>query len=342
MAKYSKYRVVPKEKLDAISKVIQEKAGVSGGLTLDGMQSEVSNLYSPSTVAGIIDKSIKSLVIPNGTTKIGGYMFDSCKSLESVTVPDSVTLVDQMAFRYCAALKSINMPPNITKITSQCFQGCQALPSINIPNGVTTIEGQAFHSCYALKEIHLPDSITTIVANAFKYCNTLTDIYVPWSEDEVLNAPWEAPVATVHYDAFKNAEGLLFTLNNEGTGYIVTGFETPEDYDTSEGTDLYISEKHNGLSVVGIAPSAFGRGSGCLLVIKDLHLPNTLTSIGDYAFTDQSLSSITLPESITDMSINALAYIYGLTDVYVPWAEGEVANAPWGAEDATIHYNHTT
>ena len=28
-----------------------------------------------------------------------------------------------------------------------------------------------------------------------------------------------------------------------------------------------------------------------------------------------------------------------LTDVYVPWSEGEVANAPWGASRATIHYN---
>lgn len=28
-----------------------------------------------------------------------------------------------------------------------------------------------------------------------------------------------------------------------------------------------------------------------------------------------------------------------LTDIYVPWSEGEVANAPWGATRATIHYN---
>ena len=26
-------------------------------------------------------------------------------------------------------------------------------------------------------------------------------------------------------------------------------------------------------------------------------------------------------------------------DIYVPWSEGEVANAPWGATSATIHYN---
>ena len=26
-------------------------------------------------------------------------------------------------------------------------------------------------------------------------------------------------------------------------------------------------------------------------------------------------------------------------DIYVPWSRGAVANAPWGAEDATIQYN---
>ena len=28
-----------------------------------------------------------------------------------------------------------------------------------------------------------------------------------------------------------------------------------------------------------------------------------------------------------------------LTDIYVPWSEGEVAGAPWGATSATIHYD---
>lgn len=30
-----------------------------------------------------------------------------------------------------------------------------------------------------------------------------------------------------------------------------------------------------------------------------------------------------------------------VTDIYVTWGEGEVADAPWGATNATIHYNYT-
>ena len=29
----------------------------------------------------------------------------------------------------------------------------------------------------------------------------------------------------------------------------------------------------------------------------------------------------------------------GVRDIYVPWSEGEVAGAPWGANNATIHYD---
>lgn len=35
----------------------------------------------------------------------------------------------------------------------------------------------------------------------------------------------------------------------------------------------------------------------------------------------------------------AFAGCTNITDIYVPWSEGEVANAPWGATNATIHYN---
>ena len=48
------------------------------------------------------------------------------------------------------------------------------------------------------------------------------------------------------------------------------------------------------------------------------------------------------PSSITADALNHItAYnsAANLTDIYVPWSEGEVANAPWGATNATIHYD---
>ena len=41
----------------------------------------------------------------------------------------------------------------------------------------------------------------------------------------------------------------------------------------------------------------------------------------------------------TKIYSNAFRNAKNLADIYVPWSEGEVANAPWGATNATIHYN---
>ena len=94
-------------------------------------------------------------------------------------------------------------------------------------------------------------------------------------------------------------------------------------------------------------------------------LPESLTSIGSYAFYYcTSLALTSLPEGLTRISGNAFYSCTSLTsitfkgtpssimssafngctnltDIKVPWAEGAVANAPWGATNATITYNYT-
>lgn len=51
------------------------------------------------------------------------------------------------------------------------------------------------------------------------------------------------------------------------------------------------------------------------------------------------LTKVTMPSSITSIASTAFASCSALKDIYVPWGEGEVEGAPWGATNATIHYN---
>lgn len=41
----------------------------------------------------------------------------------------------------------------------------------------------------------------------------------------------------------------------------------------------------------------------------------------------------------TSLPSNIFNNCPNLTDIYVCWSEGEIGNAPWGATNATIHYN---
>ena len=94
-------------------------------------------------------------------------------------------------------------------------------------------------------------------------------------------------------------------------------------------------------------------------------LPSGLTKIGDYAFYSCTKLALTsLPNSLTSIGNNAFQYCTGLTEITfkskpstlstsafkgctnlttirVPWAEGEVSGAPFGATNATIVYNYT-
>ena len=71
-------------------------------------------------------------------------------------------------------------------------------------------------------------------------------------------------------------------------------------------------------------------------------LPEGLTSIGGNAFRGcTSLTSITFKGTPSSIDATAFNSCTNLTDIKVPWAEGAVANAPWGATNATITYNYT-
>lgn len=67
-----------------------------------------------------------------------------------------------------------------------------------------------------------------------------------------------------------------------------------------------------------------------------------LISIGNNAFQQSGITkAIFKPStgSLPTIANNAFVGSGQLRNIYVPWAEGAVANAPWGATKATIHYN---
>jgi len=76
----------------------------------------------------------------------------------------------------------------------------------------------------------------------------------------------------------------------------------------------------------------------------DVSLPNEIvmpnvTKIGSNAFIRLNGSrTYKFGKKATSIASNAFN-LAGATDIYVPWSQGEVANAPWGATNATIHYD---
>lgn len=103
---------------------------------------------------------------------------------------------------------------------------------------------------------------------------------------------------------------------------------------------------------------------GCA-ALKQITLPSTITHIYQHAFSGAGLNSIEIPASCKQIDSLAFYNCDGLQSVifegkpdsiatnvfngcdstlniYVPWSEGEVANAPWSTttnHKITVHYN---
>ena len=92
-------------------------------------------------------------------------------------------------------------------------------------------------------------------------------------------------------------------------------------------------------NVTGIGASSFGN---CISLKEFPYFPNLTGGIASSAFVNcTGLTEVKFYKKLTSCATSAFNGCTNLTDIYVPWAEGEVANAPWGATNATIHYNTT-
>ncbi len=151
--------------------------------------------------------SIKKVVINDGVTSIGDYVFYSCTGLTSITIPDSVTSIGGGAFEYCTGLTSITIPDSVTSIGWDAFAYCTGLTSITIPESVTSIGDLTFYYCSSLSSInynavycesasfsYMSNSSTDfVIGNNVKYlprsllrdCDTLTTLTIPASVEKI-------------------------------------------------------------------------------------------------------------------------------------------------------------
>ena len=75
--------------------------------------------------------------------------------------------------------------------------------------------------------------------------------------------------------------------------------------------------------------------------LTSMSLPESLT-IGNLVFSGCSnLRSVTFRGIPASIGANTFSGCTNLLTINVPWAEGEVEAAPWGAANATVNYNYT-
>lgn len=71
-----------------------------------------------------------------------------------------------------------------------------------------------------------------------------------------------------------------------------------------------------------------------------LKLQSLTSGSGNNAFTSKYITKIYIFKNFSiSYQQNLFNGCTGVTDIYVPWSSGEVSGAPWGASNATVHYD---
>ena len=175
------------------------------------------------------------------------------------------------------------IPANVTSIGAQAFEYC-TLTSVTIPASVTSIGEYAFSNCWNLTSVTIHEGVESIGDFAFNGCGSLTSVTIP------------ASVKSIGDSAFGDCTSL---------------------------TSITVAEGHTEYkSVDGVLYSYDGKTLICYLAGKSdttFAIPNSVTSIGNYAFSYCSnLTSITIPDSVTSIGNNAFAECDALTSIEIP------------------------
>lgn len=209
----------------------------------------------------------------------------------------------------------------VTRIGYDAFYN-EDFTNVSIPDTVTEIGPYAFQSC-DITSVVIPDSVIKIEYQAFEYCSDLLEITLPEHEMEI------APNAFNDTGYFKDAanwrDGSLYIGNHKICGlyqYDVLDNESIEitDYYGLE-TNVVIPSKIDGYTVTKIGQEAFSESA-----ITSVSMPDTITEIGPYAFQYcHNLTSAVIPNSIVVIGKRAFGGCSELSNIELPQHEIEIA-----------------
>ena len=341
----------------------------TGTLTISG-EGDMYNFGSGSSPF-YNNTSINSVIINEGVTSIGSYIFEQCCFLEKIIIADSVTKMRGNSFVGCPLkyvdmgngftsipaplinkvyLETLIISNKVTYIYEGTFMGYTNLKSVTIPDSVTRIDESAFEECTSLTEITLPCNLDTIERYCFYNCRNLVRVILPDKLHKIERSAFSGCTSLIDIslsDDIRIEERAFYrvaNINYQNNGHDSLFLRYPTNYPWGARTV-------NGYAKDGLVyrNSFMYQLTACQsCVTGDVVIPNSVNTIeiykygidisGDrknnYVFYDCSgITCLKIPTSVTKISENAF-YLVNNVVCSKAWYENIMQGygSPWGAK----------
>ena len=250
-----------------------------------------SNPFYPNVIKYYIPSSLRSVTVTGGNIPVGA--FSGCAMLTTVTIGNSVTSIGDSAFVGCTGLTSVTIGNSVTSIGDEAFNNCTGLTSVTIPDSVESIGEDAFSSCTGLTSVTIGNSVTSIGRNAFDNCYKLVEVYNKSSLDITAGSTSYGYVGYYAKNVYTEENGSWLTYTADGYCFFYDGTKGYLISYYGEATDITL-------------PDSFSAYDGTTV--------NTY-EINQYAFYGNTLTSVTIGDSVTSIGMHAFYNCTGLTSI---------------------------
>ncbi|MBQ3527299.1 MAG: leucine-rich repeat protein [Clostridia bacterium] len=261
--------------------------GESGTLTVSGSGKMTSHPWDS------LKDQIKSVVIEDGVLSLAGDAFSNCKNLRSVTLAEGISEIGTRAFSNCQKLSYMVIPDSVTTLGSSCFAGCTVLSAVTLSKNIQQIQGSTFERCLSLQYIEIPDGVKEIYQWAF-WMSGLREVVLP---DSVEYIGERAFAVCSDLETVTLGKGVKTVLHN-------AIYETPalEKITVAEDNPYLTSDEKGAL---------YSKDKSALIKYpdnpgeKNVILPDGIVSVERNAFAYGSVKSLSLPDSVKTIGIDA-------------------------------------
>lgn len=283
---------------------------------------KVSTYTTPSGVKKIsvyafqgTSPKLREVTIGEGVENIESFAFQQSK-VESISISDSVTSIERLSFYKCPNLETLKLPSGLNTMVTYLIWDCESLSSLQIPASVQSIEESAVAKCPGLSSVEmLATQMNSMAKGAFS--GTSPDLVVSVTNNIIKNMVVTSGINEAQVKVKEPAppvQSSFFTVN--GVFYKVL----TEPASGKNGT-VQIGDGSNGIKAKGIVtiPATIQNESKSYNVISvgpnalkdslvtEFHLPDTVTSISDYALYNASeLTMFEIPAGVETIGVNAI------------------------------------